>query len=66
MNIYRDNEPSQPNEQPDKGIQPNDPDKNIPAKPDRNPDPTKEKPGGNEPSKNDPTRITEPSKGDPK
>ena len=37
----------------------------IPTKPDINPDPTKPKPGGNEPEKNDPTRITEPPKTDP-
>jgi hypothetical protein len=42
---------------------PNDPEKHIPAKPDKNPDPTKKKP--NEPEKNDPTRIVEPGKTDP-
>jgi hypothetical protein len=41
------------------------PEKDIPARPDTNPDPTKPKPGGNEPEKNDPTRITEPPKTDP-
>jgi hypothetical protein len=41
------------------------PDKNIPVKPDHDPDPTKPKPGGNEPEKNDPTRIEEPQKNDP-
>lgn len=41
------------------------PEKDIPVKPDVNPDPTKPKPGGNEPEKNDPTRIEEPSKTDP-
>jgi hypothetical protein len=41
------------------------PEKDIPVKPDINPDPTKRKPGGNEPEKNDPTRITEPPKTDP-
>ena len=41
------------------------PEKKIPGKPDRNPDPTKPKPGGNEPEKNDPTRIEEPQKTDP-
>lgn len=41
------------------------PEKDIPVKPDINPDPTKPKPGGNEPEKNDPTRITEPPKTDP-
>jgi hypothetical protein len=40
-------------------------DKNIPVKPDQNPDPTQPKPGGNEPEKNDPTRIEEPNKADP-
>lgn len=44
---------------------PTNPEKEIPAKPDKNPDPTKPKPGGNEPKKNDPTRITEPPKTDP-
>lgn len=41
------------------------PGKDIPAKPDTDPDPTKPKPGGNEPEKNDPTRIEQPSKIDP-
>ena len=41
------------------------PEKDIPVKPDVNPDPTKPKPGGNEPKKNDPTRIEEPGKVDP-
>jgi hypothetical protein len=41
------------------------PEKEIPGKPDPNPDPTKPKPGGNEPEKNDPTRIEEPQKTDP-
>jgi hypothetical protein len=41
------------------------PEKEIPAKPDTNPDPTKPKPGGNEPEKNDPTRIMEPPRTDP-
>ena len=41
------------------------PEKNIPTKPDKNPDPTTPKPGGNEPEKNDPTRIEEPEKLDP-
>lgn len=41
------------------------PDKNVPVKPNVNPDPTKPKPGGNEPKKNDPTRIEEPGKADP-
>jgi len=44
---------------------PVEPEKDIPAKPDINPDPTRPKPGGNEPEKNDPTRITEPPKTDP-
>lgn len=38
---------------------PNNPEKNIPTKPDKNPDPTIPRPGGNEPQKNDPTRIEE-------
>ena len=38
---------------------PNDP--NMPAKPDENHDPTKITPGGNDPEKNDPPRIAEPS-----
>ena len=33
--------------------------------PDTDNDPTKPKPGGNEPEKNDPTKIKEPSKTDP-
>jgi hypothetical protein len=41
------------------------PERDIPARPDTNPDPTKPKPGGNEPEKNDPTRIKEPPKTDP-
>ena len=41
------------------------PEKDIPAKPDINPDPTKPRPGGNEPKKIDPTRIEEPAKLDP-
>ena len=45
--------------------QPVKPEKDIPVKPDINPDPTKPKPGGNEPEKNDPTRITEQPKTDP-
>ena len=41
------------------------PEKDIPVKPDKNPDPTKPRPGGNEPEKNDPTRIEQPGKIDP-
>ena len=41
------------------------PEKYIPVKPDKNPDPTTPRPGGNEPDKNDPTRIEEPEKHDP-
>ena len=41
------------------------PEKDIPAKPDKNPDPTKPIPGINEPEKNDPTRIDDPNKVDP-
>ncbi len=41
------------------------PEKEIPMKPDKNPDPTRHRPGGEEPEKNDPTRIEEPSKLDP-
>lgn len=41
------------------------PEKEIPAKPDPNPDPTKPRPGGNEPEKVDPTRIENPPKTDP-
>ncbi len=37
----------------------------TPAMPDKNPDPTLPRPGGNEPEKNDPTRIDEPQKIDP-
>ena len=37
----------------------------TPVKPDINPDPTIPRPGGNEPEKNDPTRIEEPQKTDP-
>ena len=44
---------------------PNKPEKHIPVKPDQNPDPTKRKPGQNEPEKIDPTRIKEPGKTDP-
>lgn len=46
-------------------IPPVKPEKNIPTRPDQNPDPTIPKPGGNEPEKNDPTRIEEPNKVDP-
>ena len=41
------------------------PEKDIPLKPDKNPDPTRPMPGGNEPEKNDPTRIERPEKLDP-
>lgn len=41
------------------------PEKEIPTRPDKNPDPTKPRPGGNEPEKNDPTRIENPPKTDP-
>ena len=41
------------------------PEKDIPVKPDKNPDPTRPIPGGNEPYKNDPTRIEDPQKVDP-
>ena len=41
---------------------PNKPQKDIPVKPDKNPDPTAPRPGGNEPGKVDPTRIDEPGK----
>jgi hypothetical protein len=41
------------------------PERNIPVKPDKNPDPTKIIPGINEPEKEDPTRIDEPKKVDP-
>ena len=44
---------------------PNKPQKDIPVKPDKNPDPTAPRPGGNEPGKVDPTRIDEPGKTDP-
>ena len=37
----------------------------IPTIPEKNPDPTKPSPGGNEPQKVDPTRIEEPRKLDP-
>ena len=37
----------------------------TPAQPDKNPDPTTPRPGGNEPEKNDPTRIEESPKVDP-
>jgi hypothetical protein len=37
------------------------PEKDIPVKPDKNPDPTKRRPGVNEPEKADPTRIEPPS-----
>ena len=40
------------------------PQKDIPAKPDKNPDPTKPQPG-QEPERNDPTRIDNPPKTDP-
>jgi hypothetical protein len=40
------------------------PEKDIPSKPNPNPDPTKTKPG-NDPRKNDPTRIEEPKQNDP-
>jgi hypothetical protein len=36
----------------------------TPVVPDKNPDPTFPGPGGNEPAKNDPTRIEDPSKND--
>ncbi len=49
----------------DKSAHPIKPEKNIPAKPDKNPDPTVPMPGGNEPEKNDPTRIEDPDKTDP-
>jgi len=44
---------------------PNQPEKDIPVKPDKNPDPTRPRPGGEEPGKVDPTRIDEPPKVDP-
>jgi hypothetical protein len=44
---------------------PNDPEKDIPLKPDKNHDPTKQRPGGSEPNKIDPTRIEQPQKLDP-
>jgi len=49
-------------------IKPGDPPPNkptTPARPDINPDPTVPVPGGNEPEKNDPTRIDEPVRVDP-
>lgn len=49
----------------EKGDAPVKPEKEIPAKPDPNPDPTKPRSGGNEPEKNDPTRIENPPKTDP-
>jgi len=48
------------NPQPPRGIPPHKP--LTPAMPDENPDSTKPRPGGNEPEKNDPTRIVEPTK----
>jgi hypothetical protein len=42
---------------------PNNPEKSIPLKPDKNPDPTKKT--LNDPKKVDPTRIVEPKKPDP-
>jgi hypothetical protein len=36
------------------------PDRNVPMKPDKNHDPTKTRPGINEPEKIDPTRIDNP------
>lgn len=53
------------NQNHDKDSPPVKPEKDIPVKPDKNPDPTKPKPGGNEPEKNDPTRIEQPEKSDP-
>lgn len=50
---------------PGKDEPPVKPEKDIPVKPDKNPDPTKPRPGGNEPEKNDPTRIEQPGKSDP-
>ncbi len=41
------------------------PEKDVPTKPDKNPDQTSPKPGGNEPDKTDPTRIEDPKKTDP-
>jgi len=41
------------------------PEKDIPSKPNPNPDPTIPRPGGNDPKKNDPTRIEQPQKTDP-
>ena len=52
-------------QKPGKDSPPVKPEKDIPVKPDKDPDPTKPKPGGNEPEKNDPTRIEEPQKTDP-
>ncbi len=45
-------------------INPQKPEKDIPAKPDHNPDPTKPSPA-NDPAKVDPTRIEEPGQNDP-
>ena len=42
---------------------PNNPEKYIPTKPDKDPDPTKKK--NDDPKKIDPTRINEPEKNDP-
>ena len=47
------------------GITPNNPEKDVPTRPDKNPDPTTPRPGGDEPKKVDPTRIEEPKKVDP-
>lgn len=44
---------------------PNRPERDIPVKPDKNPDPTQPRPGINDPNKIDPTRIEEPEKTDP-
>ena len=43
----------------------NDPEKDMPAKPDKNPDPTTPRPGGDQPNRVDPTRVEEPKKADP-
>lgn len=48
-------------EKPEKDNPPVKPEKNIPVKPDIDPDPTKH----NDPEKNDPTRIDQPEKNDP-
>jgi hypothetical protein len=56
----KENDPRKKN-----GEAPVHPEKEIPLKPDRNPDPTKRIPGVNEPEKADPTRIEEPEKHDP-